>query len=118
MAHIEALPARTAGLFVKLVYWLARRRLGRAETARYHYTVAMTSTPMLMPTALVDSLRADLGVPALVELTAAIAWENHRARFNHAVGAKEEGFSDQTLFLLPLAGSNQPGDTAVIERPA
>jgi AhpD family alkylhydroperoxidase len=72
------------------------------------YTVAMTSTPMVMPPALVDALRDELGAAAMVELTAAIAWENHRARFNHAVGAKEEGYSDQTVCLLPWAGSSQP----------
>ncbi len=185
MAHIEPRPARTAGLFVRLVYSFARRRLGRvpipvgimaynrailsaalgfelglerartidtrlkelasvkaasligcrfcidigASMARGHgvsaaalldlplyetsplftplekrvldFTVAMTLTPMTVPRPLFDQLRAELGVPALVELTAAIAWENYRARFNHAFGAKEEGFSDQTVCLLP-----------------
>lgn len=189
MAYIKPRSARTAGLFVKLVYWFARRRLGRVPTplgimahntavlsavvgfelgldraravdvrlkelatvktallvgcrfcidigtslARSHgvsaaalldlpyyetspiytplerrvldYTVAMTSTPMVMPKALVEHLQSALGVPALVELTAAIAWENHRARFNHAVGAQEEGFSDQTVCLLPAPGN-------------
>jgi AhpD family alkylhydroperoxidase len=185
MAHIEPRAARSAGLFIKLVYWFVRRRFGRVPTpvgimahnkailaaaagyelgleraraldvrleelatlktatligcrfcidigtslARGHgvsaeelldlpayetsprftvldkrvldYAVAMTATPMVVPRAMVDELRQALGVPALVELTAAIAWENHRARFNHAFGAKEEGFSDQTVCLLP-----------------
>jgi AhpD family alkylhydroperoxidase len=185
MAHIEPRPARSAGLFVRIVYWFARRRLGRvpvpvgimaynravlsanvgfelsleratslparlkelatvkvatrvgcrfcidigASLARGHgvsvealmdlphhetsplfsaldkrvldYAVAMTETPMRVPRPLFESLRAELGVPALVELTAAIAWENHRARFNHAFGATEEGFSEQTSCLLP-----------------
>lgn len=193
MAHIEPRPARSAGLFVKLVYWLARRRFGRvpapvgimahhgavlaavagyelsleraraldvrlkelamvktallvgcrfcidigASLAQNHgvspaalmdlpfyttsplytplerrvldYTVAMTSTPMLMPKELVEALRAELGVPALVELTAAIAWENHRARFNHAFGAGEEGYSAQTVCLLPTAAPSDLG---------
>jgi AhpD family alkylhydroperoxidase len=81
------------------------------------YTVAMTSTPMLMPKPLVDALRADLGVPALVELTAAIAWENHRARFNHAFGAEEEGYSDQTLCLLPRARPNEPATSSSARPP-
>jgi AhpD family alkylhydroperoxidase len=184
MTHIEPRPVRSAGLFVRLVYWLARRRLGRvpapvgimaynrailaaavgyelsleraaalparlkelasvkaatlvgcrfcidigASLARGHgvsaealmdlpvyetsahfsefekrvldYTVAMTETPMRVPRPLFESLRAELGVAALVELTAAIAWENYRARFNHAFGAKEEGFSQQEICLL------------------
>jgi hypothetical protein len=61
----------------------------------------MTETPQIVPKPLFDRLRARLGEAALVELTAAIAWENFRARFNHAVGAKEEGFSESTLCLLP-----------------
>lgn len=185
MAHIEPRPARTAGLFVRFVYWFARRRLGRvpipvgimaynrailsaamgyelglerartldsrlkelacvkaatligcrfcidigASIARGHgvgpaalmdlpfyetsplftplekrvldFTVAMTQTPMRVPRPLFDALQAELGVEGLVELTASIAWENHRARFNHAFGAKEEGFSDETVCLLP-----------------
>ncbi|HTV24423.1 MAG TPA: carboxymuconolactone decarboxylase family protein [Polyangiaceae bacterium] len=196
MTYIEPLPARTAGLFVKLVYWFARRRLGRlpapvgimahnravlsavasfelaferataldmrlkelatlktamlvgcrfcidigTSLAQKHgvsvaalmdlpyyetsplytplerrvldYTVAMTSTPMVMQKALVDALRAELGVAALVELTAAISWENQRARFNHAVGAREEGFSDQTVCLLPRADA-APGEVVI-----
>ena len=61
----------------------------------------MTGTPLVVPRALFEELRAALGVPALVELTAAIAWENYRARFNHAVGATEEGYSSQVVCLLP-----------------
>src|SRR5690606_26138196 len=72
------------------------------------YVVAMTSTPMVMRRELVDGLRAELGVPALVELTAAISWENQRARFNHAFGAKEEGFSDQSVCLLPREPASPP----------
>jgi hypothetical protein len=30
----------------------------------------------------------------LVELVSAIAWENYRARFDHAFGVEAEGFSD------------------------
>jgi len=65
------------------------------------YAVAMSETPMTTPEVLVASLREAYGVPALVELTAAIAWEGYRARFNHAVGAKEEGYSERMLCLLP-----------------
>jgi hypothetical protein len=36
----------------------------------------------------------------LVELTAAIAWENHRARFNHALCMGYGGFSEGTYCLL------------------
>jgi 4-carboxymuconolactone decarboxylase len=37
----------------------------------------------------------------LVELTSAIAWENYRARFNHALGIGSEGFSKNHYCPLP-----------------
>jgi AhpD family alkylhydroperoxidase len=185
MAHLEPRPARGAGLFVRLVYWIARRRFGRVPTpvgivahhptiltallgfelaferarlvdvrlkelavlktaslvgcrfcidigsaiAHGHgvseakllalpfyetsteftplerrvldFTVQMTSTPGTPDPELVRALEAELGVAALVELTAAIAWGNYRARFNHAVGAKEEGYSEGMVCVLP-----------------
>jgi hypothetical protein len=36
----------------------------------------------------------------LVELTAAIAWENYRARFNQALGMGYGGFSEGSYCLL------------------
>ncbi len=65
------------------------------------YAVEMTRTPVEISDSLFESLRTALGETALVELTAAIAWENFRARFNHAVGAEEEGFSEGAVCLLP-----------------
>ena len=37
----------------------------------------------------------------LVELTSSIAWENYRARFDHAFGIEAEGFSDDASCPLP-----------------
>jgi hypothetical protein len=37
----------------------------------------------------------------MVELTSAIAWENYRARFNHAFRIEAEGFYRGALCLLP-----------------
>ena len=185
MAHIASRPARGSGLFVRLVYWVARRRFGRVpaplgimahsrrvlaavggfevaagntraiaprlkalaelETARLvgcrfcidlgsalanehgisadelldlpsaassprftalekrvlDLAAAMSTAPMVVPRPLFDALIAELGTPAMVELTAAIAWENFRARFNHTFGAEEEGYSAQRVCLLP-----------------
>jgi AhpD family alkylhydroperoxidase len=71
-------------------------------------TVQMTETPSRPDPELVRWLQAELGVRALVELTAAIAWENFRARFNHAVGAREEGYSDGMVCLLPPPSDEIP----------
>ena len=53
----------------------------------------------------VESLFAELQKhlkPAqMVELTSAIAWENYRARFDHAFGIEAEGFSAGAVCALP-----------------
>lgn len=188
MARLEPVPPKRAGLFVRIVYWFARRRLGRvpkpvgimaynrsilAAAAGYEvmleradsldgrlkelaqikaammigcrfcidigaaiaskhgvteddlrglldparcerfseldrrvlaFAEAMCGCPMVIPDQLHRALLTELGPAAMVELTAAIAWENHRARFNHAFGAKEEGFSERSVCLLPPVG--------------
>ena len=37
-----------------------------------------------------------------VFLTSALAWENYRARFDHALGVEAEGFSDGAFCPLPV----------------
>ena len=58
------------------------------------YAEAMTATPVVVPEPLFRELERALGPAGLVELSAAIAWENYRARFNHAFGAEAEGYSE------------------------
>jgi hypothetical protein len=57
------------------------------------YAEAMTLTPVEVPDELFAALRQHFNEAQLVELTAAIAWENHRGRFNHAFGIEAQGFS-------------------------
>jgi alkylhydroperoxidase family enzyme len=65
------------------------------------YAVEMTRTPVEVPDALFAALRAELDEAQLVELTAAIAWENYRARFDHAFGIGAQGFSEGAWCPLP-----------------
>jgi alkylhydroperoxidase family enzyme len=58
------------------------------------YADAMTRTPVEIPDELFEALRQQLNPRQLVELTSAIAWENYRARFDHAFGIEAEGFSE------------------------
>ncbi len=51
-------------------------------------------------------MRTLLGERQLVEFTSAIAWENYRARFNHAFGCEAEGFSEGAF--CPLPGGHLP----------
>lgn len=57
------------------------------------YAEAVTATPGAVTDELVAQLAEHFDEPALVELTAAIAWENYRARFNDAFGMGSAGFS-------------------------
>lgn len=67
------------------------------------YAVALTRTPTAIPEELFDELREHFGEAQLVELTAAIAWENYRARFNHAFGMDSQGFSEGAYCVVPEA---------------
>jgi len=66
------------------------------------YAVAMTRTPVEVPEELFTRLRREFAEAQLVELTAAIAWENYRARFDHALGVEAQGFSEGASCPLPV----------------
>jgi hypothetical protein len=60
----------------------------------------MTQTPVEVPDSLFEQLRTGFSAAQLVELTATIAWENYRARFNHAFGAESENFTEGSVCAL------------------
>lgn len=63
--------------------------------------VAMAKTPTDVSDALRDRLRARFDEAELVELSAAIAWEHYRARFNRVFGVAPAGFSEGAFCVLP-----------------
>jgi alkylhydroperoxidase family enzyme len=63
--------------------------------------VALTRTPSEVRDDLFASLRGRFSDRELVELTAAIAWENYRARFNRTFAVDSEGFSEGQFCPLP-----------------
>ena len=65
------------------------------------YAVEMTKTPVNVPEPLFARLREHLDEAQMVELTAAIAWENYRARFDHAMGIEAQGFSEGAVCAIP-----------------
>jgi len=69
------------------------------------YADAMTRTPVEISEALFARLRERFNEAELVELTSAIAWENYRARFDHAFGIEGEGFSEGAVCALPNRSS-------------
>jgi alkylhydroperoxidase family enzyme len=88
---IEALPQyRESGLF------------SETEKQVLEYSDAMTHTPVEVPEKLFAELRQKLNEAQLVELTATIAWENYRARFDHAFGIEAEGFTEGSYCAQPV----------------
>ena len=65
------------------------------------YAAEITATPVDVPDALFAALRQHFDEAQLVELTATIAWENYRARFDHALGIEAQGFSEGAYCPLP-----------------
>ena len=66
------------------------------------YADRMTQTPVEVPDALFIRLQEKFNEAELVELTSAIAWENYRARFDHAFGIEGENFSEGAFCALPV----------------
>jgi alkylhydroperoxidase family enzyme len=71
------------------------------EKVVLRYAVAMTETPVDVSDELFAELQKQLDPQQMVELTSAIAWENYRARFDHAFGIEAEGFSEGAVCALP-----------------
>jgi alkylhydroperoxidase family enzyme len=63
--------------------------------------VELTRTPSNVVDSLYESLRSRFSERQLVELSAAIAWENYRARFNRTFKVGPEGFSEGDFCPLP-----------------
>jgi len=66
-----------------------------SETERLvlEYADAMTQTPVEVAEAPFAKLRQKFSDAQLVELTATLAWENYRARFDDAFGVEAEDFT-------------------------
>jgi AhpD family alkylhydroperoxidase len=76
---------------------------GELEKLALDYATAMSRTPAEVSDELVARLQQHLDDAQLVELTNAIAIENLRARFNHALGLEPQGFSDNSFCVVPDA---------------
>ncbi len=81
--------------------WRTSTRFAPRERLMLDLAEAMTATPVEVPEALFRALERELGAAGLVELSAAIAWENYRARFNHTFGAESEGYTEGAFCAVP-----------------
>ncbi len=77
------------------------------------YAVAMTQTPVQVSDELFAALHRHLNAQQMVELTSAIAWENYRARYDHAFGIEADGFSAGAFCPLPAAHARPAAGGAV-----
>jgi len=73
-----------------------------AEKLVLEYADAMTQTPVEVPDGPFAKLREKFTDAQLVELTATLAWENYRARFDHAFGIEAEGFTQGSYCAMPV----------------
>jgi len=62
------------------------------DKAILRYAEGMTSTPADVSETVFDGLKAYFATPQIVELTAMIAFENLRARFNRALHVESDSF--------------------------
>jgi alkylhydroperoxidase family enzyme len=96
----------TSGQIANLNNYDTDFNFSELERLVLEYADAMTRTPVEVSDALFARLREKFGEAQLVELTSAIAWENYRARFDHAFGIEAENFAKGAVCALPVrAGS-------------
>ncbi len=64
--------------------------LGERERTAIEYAEEMSKTPVRVSDELFERLKKYFNDEQIVELTASIAYENYRARFNHALDIGSE----------------------------
>jgi alkylhydroperoxidase family enzyme len=72
--------------------WRTSKLFSPMERAALEYAERMTTTGQKIDDAFFAELKMHFTEPQLVELTAAIAMENFRSKFNPALGIEAQGF--------------------------
>ena len=83
-----------------LANWRESDVFSNLERAAIEYAERLTRTPADVPDELFERLRAELDEPQLVELTAAIAWENYVGRFNRGFDVTPDDYAAEGAFCL------------------
>jgi len=81
--------------------WRESDRFSELDRLGLELADAMCATPAEVSDDLRERLLQHLTPGQLAELASAIAWENHRARLNRALGVREVGFTDGAFCVLP-----------------
>ena len=95
-SHLSREAGLSADQLRELPRWRDSESFSPVEKLVLEYAEAMTRTPSEVYDDLVARMREHFADPQLVELTATVALENFRARFNDALGVAPSGFSEGT----------------------
>ena len=98
----------TAEKVTELAVWRESPVYDPRERLALELADALTDTPSKVSDEQWGRLRAAFDEAQLVELTAAIAWENYRARFNRTFEVGAEGFAEGAACALPTPRSRAP----------
>ena len=105
---IGSMIARQSGLtddeLKELIDWRSSDLLDQKDKLVLEYADAVSGTPVDVSDELFARLREHFDEQQLVELTAAIAWENWRARFNWAFGVGKQGYSEGA-YCVPVVSA-------------
>jgi AhpD family alkylhydroperoxidase len=85
----------------ELSRWRDSEVFDPAERLVLEYADAMTRTPVEVPDALFDRLKARFDEREIVELTVGIAFENLASRSNWALGIESQDFSEGSYCVRP-----------------
>lgn len=88
--------------------WRESTRFTPLERQVMEYAEAMSQTPPAVTDELSDALLAELGAPAMLELSAKVGYLNATARMNVALGIRSDGLAD-ACGLAPLATRTSAG---------
>ena len=88
MAEIEGGEAKLA----ELAGWRDSKAFSELERVALEYADRITYTDQKVDDALFERVKRHFSEPQIVELTAAIALENFRSKFNPSLGIEAQGF--------------------------
>ncbi len=94
--------------FEELAAFADSERFTERETLALEYAEHLTRTPAEVPDVLFERLREHFGEAQLVEMTALVAWENYRARFNRGFDVGAQGFSQGSACPIPAREESAP----------
>jgi len=88
----------------EVLNWQDSKLFSPAERAALEYAERITYTDRQVDEALFAELKKHFTEAQIVELTAAIALENFRSKFNPTLGVEAQGFC-----MVPTAGTKKAG---------